>query len=147
MQKVREHFKARRERIAERRAIITKLREARGYNSDASVSSDVTQREDINGHEERGNAKADERVRSSPTPMSPQLSEIDHNVDRAGNTQPVSLTEGSQEISSVWLSGGNSKLQEKAKRRTMMFQKFRRQLNKAKGINSSNSDDDKELVS
>ena len=143
----RDHFKARRERIAERRAIITKLREARGYNSDASVSSDVTQREDINGHEERGNAKADERVRSSPTPMSPQLSEIDHNVDRAGNTQPVSLTEGSQEISSVWLSGGNSKLQEKAKRRTMMFQKFRRQLNKAKGINSSNSDDDKELVS
>jgi hypothetical protein len=150
--KSRNHFKARKERIAERRATVEKLRAARGggYLSN-STKAEIIERRDDGSLQEGDSAQEGEgveRIEASPNSITSKESQ-NHDFHDATKISPESLSEGSQKVSSVWLSGGNARLQEKARKRTIMFQKFRKQLDRAKATNSPNYDDDedKEFVS
>ena len=147
--KSRERIDNRMKRLAERRAKLQKLRQARGSETQvlSNKSGDLhdEHRQDTEQSRIHLDPQSEGRAISSPVPTTYRSIEKHASESPSSPRSPHEHDQTSQDLSPAWLSAGNSRLQAKAERRALMFQKFRDQLDKAKEVNHSpgpkNSDD------
>ena len=137
----RERIVERKKRLEERMAKLKQLKEANKREQTPTISTKV----------EDSPEKARTDSVSSSTPSTHQQESalrVNTSLDvREAPSSPLlgirkapASPRSSPDLSPAWLSGGNSRLQARAKRRALMFEKFRNQLDKTKEMNHHSID-------
>ena len=137
----RERIVERKKRLEERMAKLKQLKEANKREQTPTISTKV----------EDSPEKARTDSISSSTPSTHQQESalrVNTSLDvREAPSSPLlgirkapASPRSSPDLSPAWLSGGNSRLQARAKRRALMFEKFRNQLDKTKEMNHHSID-------